>query len=96
MVKSLCLTKYQAMKKYGGKEVQFHTFLTEALDWGEWSASRPGRFTSGERVLGTHLIGGWVDPRTGLVDGWRREKIHTPAGNQAPVIRYTYGATPFP
>jgi hypothetical protein len=25
--------------------VYFHTFLTSLLDGGEWSASRPGRFT---------------------------------------------------
>jgi hypothetical protein len=37
--------------------------LTSALDGGEWSASRPGRFTPGERAPGTHWIGGWVGPR---------------------------------
>jgi hypothetical protein len=30
------------------------------------SASRPDRFTPGERAPGTHWIGGWVGPRTGL------------------------------
>jgi hypothetical protein len=35
---------------------------------GEWSASRPGRFTSGEKAPGTHWIGGWVSPKTGLDD----------------------------
>jgi hypothetical protein len=34
--------------------------LTSALDVGEWSASRPGRFTPRERAPGTHWIGGWV------------------------------------
>jgi hypothetical protein len=28
----------------------------------EWSASRPGRHTPGERAPGTHWIGGWVGP----------------------------------
>jgi hypothetical protein len=37
--------------------------LTSALEGGEWSASRPGRFTSRERAPGTHWIGGWVGPR---------------------------------
>jgi hypothetical protein len=37
-----------------------------ALVGGEWSASRPGHFASGERAPGTHWIGGWVGPRTGL------------------------------
>jgi hypothetical protein len=32
--------------------------------WGEWVASRPGRFIS--EIKGTHWIGGWVDPRAGL------------------------------
>jgi hypothetical protein len=37
--------------------------LTSALDGGEWSASRPGRFTPSERAPRTHWIGGWVGPR---------------------------------
>jgi len=37
--------------------------LNSALDGGEWSASNPGRFTAGERVPGTHWIGGWTGPR---------------------------------
>jgi hypothetical protein len=37
--------------------------LTSALDGGEWSASRPGRFTPRERDPDIHWIGGWVDPR---------------------------------
>jgi hypothetical protein len=49
------------MKTYGGVDVQIHIFLTSALVGGEWSASRPCRFTPG-----THFIGGWVDPRAGL------------------------------
>jgi hypothetical protein len=26
----------------------------------------PGRFTTEEGASGTHLVGGWVDPRAGL------------------------------
>jgi hypothetical protein len=40
-------------------------FLTPALDGGEWSALRPGRFIRGETTPGNHLIGP-VDPRAGL------------------------------
>jgi len=29
---SLCLTKYHAIKTYGGVEVQVHAFLTSVLD----------------------------------------------------------------
>jgi hypothetical protein len=42
--------------------------LTSALAGDEWSASRPGSFTPGERAHGTPWIGGWVDPRAGLAD----------------------------
>jgi hypothetical protein len=40
--------------------------LTSALDGGEWSASRPGRFTPRERAPGSHWLGGWVGPRAVL------------------------------
>jgi hypothetical protein len=36
------------MKTYGGVDVQIHVSLTSALAGGEWSASRPGRFTPGK------------------------------------------------
>jgi hypothetical protein len=36
------------MKKYWGMEVYLHAFLTSALDGGQWSASRPSRFTPRE------------------------------------------------
>jgi hypothetical protein len=39
-------------------------FFTSALDGGEWSASRPGRYT--------HWIRGWVGPRAGLDDVEKR------------------------
>jgi hypothetical protein len=47
---SLCLIKHYTMKAYGRVDVEIHIFLTSALAGGEWSASRPGRFTPGERV----------------------------------------------
>jgi hypothetical protein len=50
-----------------GVDVQIHIFLTSALV-GQWSASRPCRFTPGERIPGTHWIGGRVDLRAGLDD----------------------------
>jgi hypothetical protein len=49
----LCLNKYHAMKTYGGEVVYLHA-LTSALDGGEWSATRPGRFTPGEITIGSH------------------------------------------
>jgi hypothetical protein len=51
--------------------------LTSALEGGEWSASRPGRFTPRERDTGTHWIGGWVGPRAILAAVMKR-KIPSP------------------
>jgi hypothetical protein len=48
---NLRLTKYHANKTYWGVEVWLRAFLTSALDGGEWSASRPGRFTPGKESL---------------------------------------------
>jgi hypothetical protein len=31
-----CLTKHHNMEMYGGMEVQFHAFLTLALECNEW------------------------------------------------------------
>jgi hypothetical protein len=62
------------MKAYGAVDVYIYIFLTSTLVGGEWSASRPGRSTPGERAPGTHWIGGWVSPRTGL-DDVERKKI---------------------
>jgi hypothetical protein len=65
------------MKAYWGEWKYSSTHsLTSALDEGDWSASRPGRFTPMERAPVTHWIGGWVGPRTGL-DTVSKRKIHT-------------------
>jgi hypothetical protein len=45
------------MKAYGRVDVYIHVFLASALVGGEWLASRPCRFTAGERASGTHWIG---------------------------------------
>jgi hypothetical protein len=59
-------------RRYG-----FYSFLTSALDGGEWSASRPGRTLppgKGPPVpIGTHWIGGWVGRRAGPDAGARRK-----------------------
>jgi hypothetical protein len=61
------------VKAYGGVDVKIHIFLTTALAGGEWSASRPRRFTPGERSPGTRWIRGWVDPRVGLDEVEKRK-----------------------
>jgi hypothetical protein len=82
------------MKAYEAMGVQIHIFLTSTIAGGEWLASRPGRFTPGERAPGTHWIGGWVDPRAGLNDvekgkffilpGLELRPLGRPARNQSP------------
>ena len=56
------------------------------LDWGEWSALRPDRFTSGV-VPGTHSVGGWLSPTAGLVV-LEKSKSFTATGTQTPDQRY--------
>jgi hypothetical protein len=63
---SLCLTKHHAMKTYRGSGGIAPYILDLVLDGGEWSASRPGRFTPRERSPSTHWIGGWMGPRVAL------------------------------
>jgi hypothetical protein len=57
--------------------------LTSALDGGEWSASRIGRFTPRKGVLGTHWIGGWVGPRA-VLDAVVKRKIPSPRQESNP------------
>jgi hypothetical protein len=51
--------------------------LTSALDGGDWSASRHGRFNPSERAPGTHWIGSWVSP-TAVLDAVVKRKIPSP------------------
>jgi hypothetical protein len=71
----LCLTNNIA---YGGVNVSIHICLTSALDGGEWSASNPGRFILAERAPGTHWIGGWLGPRTGVDNVGKRKFLALP------------------
>jgi hypothetical protein len=64
--RNFTLTKHHAMKAYWGWMYSYTHSLTSALDGGEWSASRPGRFTPRERSPGTDWIGSWVGPRAVL------------------------------
>jgi hypothetical protein len=57
-----------AMQAPGGRGSIYssYSFLTSALDEGEWSASRPSRSLRPGKDPGTHWIGGWVRLRAGL------------------------------
>jgi hypothetical protein len=57
--------------------------LTAALVGDEWSASRPGRFTTRERTPGTHWTGGCVGPRA-LLNAAVERKIPSPRRESNP------------
>jgi hypothetical protein len=78
--------KHNAMKTCGGVDIHVYEFLTSAIVGGEWSASRPCRFTPMERAPGTHWTGGWVGLRTSL-DDMERRKILSPTGTRTPSSR---------
>jgi hypothetical protein len=61
--------------------------LTSALAEGEWSASRPGRFTPGETAPAIHWIGGWVNRRAGLDDVEKRKLLTIPGPELRPLGR---------
>jgi hypothetical protein len=61
------------MNAYAAVYVYSHIFLTSALAGGEWSTSRAGRFTPGERAPSTHWTGAC------LIDVEKR-KFLTPLG----------------
>jgi hypothetical protein len=52
------------------------SFLIAALHGVEWSASRSGHFTPGEKAPVTHWIGGWAGPRIGLDTVEKRRILH--------------------
>jgi hypothetical protein len=69
-------------------EVELHAFLTSALDGGDWSASRTGRFISRVRTADIHWIGGWVGPRAGLESVAKKVNCFSAsARNWSPVVQ---------
>jgi hypothetical protein len=61
-------------------------FVAALVD-GEWSVSRPGRFTPGEGAPGTHLIGVWLDLRAGLDEMEKRKFLTLPGLEIRPLGR---------
>jgi hypothetical protein len=80
---SCALTEHHDMKAYWGSGGSSTHSMTSALDGGERSASRPGRFTLKERAPGTHWIGGWVGPRA-VLDVVVKRKIPSPHRESKP------------
>jgi hypothetical protein len=76
------------MKAYGGGHIDPH-LLDHGTNGGEWSASRPGPFTPGERALGAHWVGGWVDSRAGVDDVEKRKFLTLPGLHIRPLGRPT-------
>jgi hypothetical protein len=62
-------------------------FLELGASYCEWSASRFGRFTPGERVPVSDWVGGWVDPRSGLDDMKKRKFLTLPGLKLRPLGR---------
>jgi hypothetical protein len=62
-------------------EVYIHVFLTSALVGGKWSG---GRFNTAKRAPGTHWLGTWVGPRTGLDDRRKRKILPLPGHELRP------------
>jgi hypothetical protein len=74
-------------RRIGGVGYSSTHSLTSALNGGEWSASRPSRFTPLERAPVTHCRGGWVGPRAGVHGVAKRRLSHPPPGNHTPVAQ---------
>jgi hypothetical protein len=58
------------------KRPELHAFLTSAVDGGEWSGPRSGRFTPGVSARGTRRRGDWVGLRAGLDAVAKRKKSY--------------------
>jgi hypothetical protein len=63
----------------GGVEVYLYSFSTTALEWGGWSAPRPGRFTPGKDRVPIVQKAGWAP---GPV--WTCAKNLSPTGIRSP------------
>jgi hypothetical protein len=83
MVELALLIKHHPIKMFGEVEI----YITSAVAGGEWSASRPGRFTPGEKARDTLWIGGWVDPRAGMDDLEKRKFLALPGLELQPLSR---------
>jgi hypothetical protein len=61
-----------AMQAPREEKILYYSFLTFALDGGEWSASRPEHALPPRKDIGTRWIGSWVGLRADLDTEARR------------------------
>jgi len=80
---ALSVSEHHTMKAYWGSGCIAPAFLISALEGGQWSASRPGRFTPREMARVTYCTGGWVGPSAGL-DTVVKRKIPSSAMTRFP------------
>jgi hypothetical protein len=79
------------MKAYGGVKVFIHSFVTSALDGGEWSGSYPGLLypppPGGGGLSPYYLLNRGLGGPYGTL--WREEKFLAPFGNgtEMPVLQ---------
>jgi hypothetical protein len=102
-IKSKAVPLHAMVVLGGERRYSSYSFLTSALDGGEWSAPRPGRALPHGKDPGTHYTGGWVGLKAGL-DTEARGKILCPcrgSNPDRPVVQsvarhYTDWANPVP
>jgi hypothetical protein len=95
------LSRYTPWRRLEGRRYSFYSFSISALDWGEWSASRPGRALPQGKgpPVPTVQEAGWTPE---LVWTQRiEEKPSASVGDRTPVVQsvvrhYTDWATPAP
>jgi hypothetical protein len=63
--------------------------ILNLLGGGEWSASCPGHFTTGEITPDIHRTGAWVGPRTS-VDTLKKRKYLVLAGKESVAKKFMF------
>jgi hypothetical protein len=81
----LSLRLHYAMKTYSGGGIA-PPFLTSALDGGEWSASRPGRFTPGKQSPPPYLLGRRLSGPQGRFARWGEKNLQLPGIDPGPSL----------
>jgi hypothetical protein len=66
-------------------EIQLNAFLKSALDGGEWSVSRPGRFTPEQTAFEFR----WIDEWVGSINSRKSNPVR-PAPNLVTILTELY------